>query len=56
MKHAENTYIQAGYKYEKSPQLLDDFRILLQLVMNEPKENRPEASRLIAQGRAEARR
>ena len=56
MNHPENTYIQAGYKYEKSPQLLDDFRVLLQLIMDEPKENRPEASRLIDQGRAEAKR
>jgi len=56
MRHAENTYIQAGYKYEKSPQLLDDFRVLLQLVMDEPEENRQEVSRLIAQGRAEAKR
>ena len=56
MNHPENTYIKAGYKYEKSPQLLDDFRVLVQLVMDEPEENRQEARRLIDQGRAEARR
>jgi hypothetical protein len=57
MKHAENDYINAGHQYERAtPQratvVAERIRHMLE---NEHVTDKPEARRLIEQGRAEAR-
>jgi len=53
MKHAENDYIKAGYRYEKGQTPAETLRHMLEA---EELDDRAEARRLIEQGRAEARR
>lgn len=59
MKHPENDYIQAGYKYEKAtaPSTAvahaQHIRVLLE---SEHPDDHAEARRLVEQGRQEARR
>lgn len=59
MKHTENQYIQAGYKYEKartpagSAAQAQAIRVMLE---SEHIEDHAEARRLIEQGRQEARK
>jgi hypothetical protein len=53
MKHTENEYIQAGYKFERGRIQADILRMMIE---SEHISNRAEARRLIDQGRAEARR
>lgn len=52
MKHAENDYIRAGYLYEKGKIAAETIRAMLE---QEHVTDKPEARRLIEQGRAEAR-
>ena len=52
MKHPQNAYIQAGYKFEKGKTQADTLRAMLEA---EHPHDRIEARRLIGQGRAEAR-
>ena len=52
MTHPENSYIQAGYKFEKGKTQADTLRAMLE---SEHITDKPEARRLIEQGRAEAR-
>lgn len=58
MNHAENDYVNAGYKYERA-QSLDAARAQAQriraMLSSESVEDQTEARRLIEQGRAEAR-
>lgn len=58
MKNTEHDYIQAGYKYERAePQratvVAEHIRHMLE---SEHITDKPEARRLIEQGRAEARK
>lgn len=52
MKHAENDYISAGYQYERGKTTADKIRAMLE---SEHVNDKPEARRLIEQGRSEAR-
>lgn len=57
MKHTEADYIRAGYQYERAtPQraagIAENIRHMLE---SEHHTDKPEARRLIEQGRAEAR-
>ena len=52
MKHTEHAYIEAGYRYEQGKTPADTIRAMLE---KEHPHDRPEARRLIEQGRAEAR-
>ena len=58
MNHAENDYVNAGYKYERA-QSLDAARAQAQriraMLSSESVEDQTEARRLIEQGRTEAR-
>ena len=53
MNHTERDYIQAGYNFERGRIQADVLRLMIE---SERIEDRQEARRLIAQGRAEARR
>jgi len=52
MKHTENEYINAGFKFERGRTPAENLRAMLEA---ETIEDRAEARRLIAQGRHEAR-
>jgi hypothetical protein len=52
MKHTEHEYITAGYKYETGKAQADTIRAMLDA---EHPHDRPEARRLIEQGRTEGR-
>lgn len=52
MKHTENDYINAGYKFERGHTPPQDLRAMIE---TEIIEERAEARRLIEQGRHEAR-
>ncbi len=52
MKHTEADYINAGYQYETGKAQADTIRAMLDA---EHPHDRPEARRLIEQGRTEAR-
>ena len=52
MTHPENSYIQAGYKFEKGKTQAETLRHMLEA---EHPRDRTEARRLIEQRRAEAR-
>jgi hypothetical protein len=52
MKHTESDYINAGYRYERGSIQGDALRHMIE---SERIEDRAEARRLIALGRAEAR-
>ena len=52
MKHTENEYIQAGYKYERGQIAAETLR---RMIESELIDDRAEARRLIEQGREEAR-
>ena len=53
MKHTENEYIQAGYRYEQGKTPAETLRRMIEA---EQIDDRAEARRLIEQGRQEARR
>ena len=52
MQHTEHAYINAGYRYERGSIQADKLRSMIE---SERIEDRAEARRLIALGRAEAR-
>ena len=52
MKHTENDYIQAGYRYEQGKTPAETLRHMIEA---EELDGRAEARRLIEQGRREAR-
>jgi len=52
MKHAEADYIRAGYQYERGKSAAETLRAMLE---SEHINDKPEARRLIEQGRTEAR-
>ena len=52
MKHTEAEYINAGHAYEKGRKAAETLRNMLE---QEHITDKPEARRLIEQGRAEAR-
>lgn len=52
MKYTEHDYINAGYKYERGRIPAETLRHMIEA---EHLDDRPEARRLIEQGRAEAR-
>ena len=52
MQHTEHAYIDAGYRYERGSIQADKLRSMIE---SERVEDRAEARRLIALGRAEAR-
>ena len=52
MKHTENEYITAGFKFEKGKTPAENLRAMIEA---ETIDERAEARRLIEQGRAEAR-
>lgn len=53
MKHTERDYIQAGYDFERGRKSGESIRAMLE---SEHITDKPEARRLIEQGRAEARK
>ena len=53
MKYTESDYINAGHAYEKGR---ESIHIIRNMIESERPEDRPEARRLIEQGRQEARR
>lgn len=53
MRHTESEYIEAGYKYEQGKKTGDSLRAMIE---SEHVTDKPEARRLIEQGRAEARK
>ena len=53
MNHTENDYIQAGYQYEQGRKTGEALR---KMIESEHITEKPEARRLIEQGRAEARK
>jgi hypothetical protein len=53
MKHTEADYIRAGYEYERGRKTGEAIRKMLE---SEHHTDKPEARRLIEQGRAEARK
>jgi hypothetical protein len=53
MKFTESDYIQAGFDYERGRKTGDSIRAMLE---SEHITDKPEARRLIEQGRAEARK
>lgn len=52
MTHTEAAYIRAGYQYERGKTAADTLRAMIE---SEHINDKPEARRLIDQGRAEAR-
>ena len=52
MTHTEAAYIRAGYQYERGKIPADSIRAMIE---TEHHADKPEARRLIEQGRAEAR-
>jgi hypothetical protein len=52
MKHTENEYITAGYKFERGTTPAENLRAMIE---TETIDDRSEARRLIEQGRHEAR-
>ena len=52
MKHTENDYIQAGYKFERGQIAAQTLRAMLE---SEHRDDRAEARHLIERGRQEAR-
>lgn len=52
MKHTENDYIKAGFRFEKGQTPAENLRAMIE---KETIEERAEARRLIEQGRHEAR-
>ena len=52
MTHTEAAYIRAGYQYERGKTTADHIRAMLE---SEHLNDKPEARRLIEQGRTEAR-
>jgi len=58
MKHTENDYIQAGYRYEKAKgadQARARAEILRQMIESERIDERAHARYLVEQGRKDAR-
>lgn len=53
MKHTEAEYIQAGHDYERGRKAGEALR---KMIESEHVTDKPEARRLIEQGRAEARK
>ena len=53
MKHTEHDYIQAGHDFERGRKAAETLR---QMIESEHVTDKPEARRLIEQGRAEARK
>ena len=59
MKHPENAYIQAGYRYERaaSPNAaIAEAQRMRVMIESEHPDEQSEARRLIEQGRQEARK
>jgi hypothetical protein len=53
MKHTEHDYIQAGHDFERGRKAAETLR---KMIESEHITDKPEARRLIEQGRAEARK
>lgn len=59
MKHTENDYIQAGYRYERAPTpnaAIAEAQRMRNMLEQETIEDQTKARRLIAQGIEEARK
>jgi hypothetical protein len=59
MRHAENEYIDAGYKFERAKAANDAIaqsQRIRNMLESEHITDHPEARRLVEQGRQEARR